>query len=351
MSLGTFRYLCATGVLMSATSDSGGRFSQPLVSLGAAIVLSALGTPVLKKLVQLGGHFGEVLENAISYCNILFVGNLCSAAILFAIYRPRRFWHSLSRASAICWLAMLGNLVFANVLAPGLVIQALEETEITVVILLLPTDAIFIAIFSALFFGERPSRRAVLGLGMIGTGALVLASLQDMGTIGLGFVLALSAAFCRSLGTAMARSILTDQELMPVFLIVRNLIGAIVFYILAVWMFGPGHFADAFSPALWPLMLVYAGLVVVLGQLSWYHAVANLPGPVVSKWTTLVPVASMLFAYMLLGTLPSPSQGISGMLVFLGLGVMQWPGSGAESTAQGNAASTHLQPERPLTGS
>ncbi len=293
------------------------------LTLLAAVLLSALGTPVLKALVVYGGQFGTYLQEAISYCNVLFVGNLCSAAIVFTLYGPKTLIRGMRWLSPRGWWTMIANTLFANVLAPSLLILSLEQTDTTAVILLLQTDSVFFALLAWWVFGERPSRQTLGGLGLIGVGVVVLALVQGFSTLGVGFVLAILAAFFRSLGTTMARKTLADQEVLPFFLVFRNLLGAIIFYWLAMWAYGPHHFAQAFLPSLLPFMLAYAGLVVVLGQVAWYQAVSLLPGHVVSKWTTLVPLASMIFAYLLLGTLPTPFQSVSIGLILSGLTIMQ----------------------------
>ncbi|MEM8866291.1 MAG: DMT family transporter [Planctomycetota bacterium] len=292
-----------------------------LVSLLVAIALFGLGTPVLKWLVENGGHFGTVKKDAISYCNVLFVGNLCSAAIVFLYFRPDRAAKQFVEILRTRTFPLLANVLFANVLAPTFVILALEDTSAMTVILLLQADATFHALAGRFLLGEVISRRAALGFGLIACGIIVLGLVASHGELTTGYVYTLLAALFRALGAITARKTLADRRLLPAFLIARNLLGALVFYVLAMQMFGPGHFKDAFSVGLWELMVVYAALVIVVGQFSWYRALTDLPSRTVSAGWTLEPVFGLLFAYFLLGEAPASLQWISVGLIFTGLAI------------------------------
>ncbi|MEM1063796.1 MAG: DMT family transporter, partial [Planctomycetota bacterium] len=227
---------------------------------------------------------------------------------------------ALRSLSAGQWTALLINTLLSCVFAPALIITALESTTATAVVLLLQTDAIFLAVSGVLFFGERLSTRAWTGLTLIGAGATVLAVFAGAGLAAAGVI---AAAALRSLGNAAARADLARDETLPAFLFVRNLLGAVIFFGIAMWLFGPHHFMDTFSPGLWELMIVYAGAIVLLGQLSWYRAVSTLPGGTVSAAWTLAPVVSLVVAYLLLGEVPGGPQWVSVGLVFAGLAVMK----------------------------
>ncbi|MEN1679573.1 MAG: DMT family transporter [Planctomycetota bacterium] len=293
----------------------------PLFALLTAVALFGLGTPVLKWLVAHGGHLGSVQQDAISYCNVLFVGNLCSALLVALYFRPAKVAPQTLELIKTRPLPLLLNTLFANVLAPTLVIYALEETTATTVVLLLQADVMFHALIGRVTRGKSISSRALAGFGLIGAGVVVLSLYASGGMFCWGSIYTLLAAFCRAVGASTAKQTLADQRLLPAFLILRNLLGAVVFYALAMQMFGPGHFADAFLPGLWELMVVYAAVVIVAGQFSWYHAITRLPSEVVCAMWTLTPVFGLIFAFLLLGERPTPVQWVSVVLILAGLAV------------------------------
>ncbi len=70
------------------------------VNLILAIVLAALATPIVKWLLVHGGKLGISNPNAISFCNILFVGNICSGIVVLATFGWGRLWLQLKRLDA-----------------------------------------------------------------------------------------------------------------------------------------------------------------------------------------------------------------------------------------------------------
>ena len=332
------------GVLALTISE---KRTPPYGSLLIAIILSGLGTPILKALVDRGGHDGDLFSDAISYCNVLFVGNLCSAGIVLLYFGSRRIIRQISKITRSRWKSLLSNTLLANVLAPTLLIYALEASaDTTTVILLLQTDSVFFAVVAWVMFGDEIPAASLIGLGLIGVGVLVLGVLPGSEPFGRVHLFTLAAALARSLGSAMARRTLEDRKILPAFLVLRNLIGAAVFFLLALQMFGAGHFADAFSPGLWKLMIVYAALVVVLGQVTWYRAIAGLPGHVVSGWNTLVPIVALFFAWLLVGDVPTSVQWLSTVIVVTGLMLTQIHRSAGTKEPE----STDEPPRRAFTG-
>ncbi len=70
------------------------------------IILAALATPIVKWLVMHGGKLGLSNPNAISFCNLLFVGNLCSGVVVLIYYGWKDIWRHLRELSASTGLRM-----------------------------------------------------------------------------------------------------------------------------------------------------------------------------------------------------------------------------------------------------
>ncbi len=107
------------------------------------------------------------------------------------------------------------------------------------------------------------------------------------------------------------------------FIFSRNLLGGIIFFWLAIYLYGPDHFSEAFSAELWLVMTVYAALVVVLGQITWFRAITSLSSGIVSAWSTLTPVLGILFAYLLLYEVPDMSQWTAAAVILAGMAISQ----------------------------
>jgi len=112
------------------------------VNLILAIVLAALATPIVKWLVVHGGKLGIANPNAISFCNILFVGNICSGIVVLATFGWGRLWLQLKRLDARTSLLLAGNILVGTVVAPILLYTALETTMVTNLVLLTRIEAV-----------------------------------------------------------------------------------------------------------------------------------------------------------------------------------------------------------------
>ncbi|MEM9941368.1 MAG: DMT family transporter, partial [Planctomycetota bacterium] len=268
-------------------------------------------------------------ENAISYCNVLFVGNLFSALIIFIYYWPPNIFSQFHQISTERWKSLLANTLIANIVSPMLILIALEDGgNITSVILLLQTNCVFYPLIAWFMFGESISKRSMTGFAVIIVGSAILVTLET-NTPSHTLYCAIGAAFCRSLGSCLAKKTLEDNTILPAFMVLRNLIGAAGFFVLAIQMFGFGHFKDAFLPGIWHIMIVYAGLIVVLGQVTWFKAVSALPSEPISTWSTTIPAAALLFAWLLLGETPAEIQWVSLVLILVGLAIakINWNGN------------------------
>ncbi len=115
---------------------NGKRESLRYENLILAIILAALATPIVKWLVMHGGKLGLSNINAISFCNILFVGNLCSGLVVLVYFGWKDIWRQLRELTAKTGLLLMGNLLIGTVLAPIFLYIALETTMVTNLVLL-----------------------------------------------------------------------------------------------------------------------------------------------------------------------------------------------------------------------
>lgn len=71
-------------------------------------------------------------RNPISYCNLLFAGNMVTALVLRVVYR--REWRSarLKQIKGRQWLVQLGLAASSGALAPALMFTAIERTSVTI---------------------------------------------------------------------------------------------------------------------------------------------------------------------------------------------------------------------------
>ena len=109
--------------------------SDSSLLIWAAIPIFAAGNSIVRLLFDLGTQHTVDGRNAISFCNVLFVGNLCAMFTLLAVYRKTWTREQLMALSVQQWASLTILAVLLGALAPSLVFLALEKTDVTSVVL------------------------------------------------------------------------------------------------------------------------------------------------------------------------------------------------------------------------
>jgi drug/metabolite transporter (DMT)-like permease len=224
------------------------------IYLWLAVPIFGASSAVTRKLPELGAQHFVGGHNPISYCNVLFTGNLCALLVLVAIHRQQ--WHR-DILQQIFWREWIGLVVvafFSGALAPGLIFQALSLTSVTNVLLLGRLEPPLTLALSIWLLGERLNRWEILGSIVAFTGVLLTILLQTdsslemiWANIGLGELMAVSGAFFLSIATIFTKKYLTKVPL-GILNTVRTGLGTFIYFCLALCMYGSMHFMDVLSP-------------------------------------------------------------------------------------------------------
>jgi len=280
--------------------------------------LQALATPVVALLITSAAVLGGEVENAISLCNVLFVGNLCASLVVLISFGPKTIAHDLKRLRAPIMLEVLGFAALAALLS-ALIFNALTTTSVTNAVLLARLGPVFYVIASVILLGQVIGKSEWTGFSMIGLGALATVFTGSGFNLSTGDLFILASTVIYAIVTLMSKRLLPETGL-PALLFARNFFSAIVFFILANVLYGPTHFSDAFYGPLWIIMVVYALLIVVTSQFAWFRAIEALPPTSIAKWTVFTPILAVSFAYFINGEEPSLVQGVA--LAFISLGLI-----------------------------
>src|SRR4028119_1050934 len=76
----------------------------------SAIIIFAAANSVTRKLTEIGVQNLIDGRNPISFCNVLFVGNLCALSALILIYRQQWTVQSLKQLRWTDWLGLVGEI-------------------------------------------------------------------------------------------------------------------------------------------------------------------------------------------------------------------------------------------------
>ena len=73
-----------------------------------AIIIFATANSITRQLTNIGERNLIGARNPISFCNVLFVGNLCALMALIVLYRKQWNVQSLKQLSRRDWLGLIG---------------------------------------------------------------------------------------------------------------------------------------------------------------------------------------------------------------------------------------------------
>jgi len=291
-----------------------------------AILIFASANSIVLLLFELGKQHPVEGRNAISFCNVLFVGNLCACATLFLAYRRHWTRDNLRALTRPDWLSLMFLAALTGAISPSVIFYALENTTVTNVVLVGRLEPFVLLALSAVFLKEKADIWAVVGATVCLIGvclAFVLEGLDSGLSIGKGELLAALGAVLAAVGIIVSKIRLKSIPL-GIFAVIRTGIGAVFFFTVAVYLFGFDHFQDAFSPFLWQLMVVYGAVIVVGGQYFWFTGIKSARTSDVSLASSFTPIAAVGFAFLLLGERPDAPILIGGVVIVLGIAIGQF---------------------------
>ena|ERR687885_1036524 len=316
--------------LLAKTSDLINRIPGRTYLLIAIIIFGAANA-ITRKVTEIGAQNLIDGRNPISFCNVLFVGNLCALILLIFIYGKQWKAYPLRQLSRTDWLSLIGVAILAGALAPGLIFLALSLTNVNNVVLISRIEPPLTLALSILLLRERVNRWVIAGsvISFVGVALTILlqkpqGSMVEMGglQVGQGEVMVAVGAVSLAIATIISKVKLRDIPL-GVFSIVRTVIGTVVFFAIALTLYGPVHFIDVFSPVLWQWMLLYSAIIVVVGQLCWLTGLKRTSASEVSLANSFNPIVGILAAYFILAEVPTLAQYIGGVVILGGIALNQ----------------------------
>ncbi len=279
--------------------------------------LFALATPLTKWLALNKLDLTADGRELISFCNVLFIGNLCAALFALLYYQPLELLkHYLRIGRKAHWMMLLcGSL---SAIVPSLLFISLEHTSIANIVLLSRTGPVLFAIIGTLVFRQRLTKWELIGFGFILLSVLITALFATGSALGIGEILVLSSGVFFAI-TAIVSKLTLPIVPSRVFLFCRNFYASIIFMLIALCLYGPGHFSDAFHPRLWAVMTLYSLVAILFAQATWFYALERVKATTVGSWSFLSPVLTILFGFSLLHEKPSGIQLLALSLTVAGI--------------------------------
>jgi drug/metabolite transporter (DMT)-like permease len=296
-----------------------------------AIVIFGAANAVTRKLTELGEMHLVDGRNPISFCNVLFVGNLCALLFLAVIYARQWQPQTLKPIALKDWLSLTVVAILGAAIVPTLVFTALSITTVNNVILIGQIDTPLTLALSVWLLRDRVNGWVIGGaiLSFIGVALTILLHppaddmmAVGMMTVGKGELLTLLAAVFKAIANLISKVSLKAIPL-GIFSTFRMAVGTVVFFVATIIIYEPAHFIDVTSPFLWQWMLIYSAVIVVGGQLFWFSGLKRSTASEVSLATAFNPIAGVIAAFFLLGEAPTTAQYIGGIVILCGIALNQ----------------------------
>ncbi|MGC6483437.1 MAG: DMT family transporter [Synechococcus sp.] len=257
--------------------------------------------------------------DALSFCNVLFVGNFSAAVVVILWFRAGPILSDLRALSRRDRFMLIVDGAI-GALTSSLIYTGLSYTSSTNAILLGRLAPVLYALLGALVLGQAVRPREWFGFGFILSGTLLVALIGSQGNVNKGDALILASTLLFAIASVFRKVVLGKRVSLRALIFSRNASSSIIFFVIASVSYGSDHFADAFRGELWLLMGIYALVVIVIAQFLWFDASRRLGAISIGRWATPAPAIGVLAAALLNQEWPNSSQ-ISGLLVIM-IGVL-----------------------------
>lgn len=297
------------------------------VYLWVAVLIFATSNSVTRKIIEIGEQHFVNNRNPISLCNVLFVGNICAFLLMVFIFHQDWKPGQLKNLTRDDWISLTLIGILSGAIAPALIFAALDQTNVTNVVLIGRLEPPLTLALSVWLLGARVNTWTVVGSLVSLVGVATTAFLGSSGPmiakmgglqLGKGDLFVAIAAVILAVATVISKSRLQSISL-GIFSIYRTVVGTVIFFILANALYGSHHFTDAFSPFLWGWMILYAAVIVVIGQLCWFAGLRNATPTQTNVASSFNPIVAIFMAYLILGEVPSLPQYLGGIIILVGI--------------------------------
>lgn len=315
-----------------------------MIYISLSALISSAATPVTAKLIQTGNEHLINGHNPISFCNVLFVGNLIALITLYLLYFKENRSFKMKSISRRNWFWMTLSAFTSGVLTPTLYFLGIMNTDVVNVVIISTFQIPLTLFFGWLFLNEKPLPKVLIGslftlIGLITIAVLqkwvfssdtaprvLTSATQTQGALNSflkshhysGEICVLLAVLSSTISGLIG---FHTSKIIPLGILnlFRMGLGVVFFFYIALAMFGWGHFSDIFSEFLWGWMLIYGGIIVAFNTYFKFLGLKYAKIDEISISSTLIPIFSLFFSYQIMNNLPNKSQLIGTILIIIGL--------------------------------
>ena len=249
--------------------------------------------------------------------------SLFAAVLILPLVAVGRWSGSKSSASRLGRRDIALSSIAGALFAADLTLWAvgIRYTTVSSAMLMVSTDPIWIALFSALFFAERPRPLAIGGIAVAVCGTAIVAGMdvRVSGSALLGDGLALAAALVETWYLLLGRRVRQRVDAPRYAAVVYAACAACMWIVL---------FASGTSPSASPhdlgLALLLALVVTVGGHTLISYSLGHMPATVAGVAILAQPPIAALLAYLFLHQTIPLTTAIGGLVALAGLGIVAY---------------------------
>jgi len=175
---------------------------------------------------------------------------------------------------------------------------------------LIYTQPIFVLLLAIILYNEKPTVLQIVGVVVAFTGLLITVGVYNFD---IGDAMAILGGFVWAIGTYYYRRNLARENLVRLNAAL-SLYSAII--ALPTLALNP-YFQLSLMAFTWGIVVAFIAQVV--GFLLWFLGVRDLGPVVASSLSILVPVFAFLFAYLILGRVPTPMEALGSAITLIGV--------------------------------
>jgi drug/metabolite transporter (DMT)-like permease len=195
-------------------------------------------------------------------------------------------------------------------------ISSLSFTTVAASAVLVQTLPLWVAALGG-FIGERPSRRALLGMGvaLVGT-AIIAGGGFEGGTRALvGDLLALAGALFAAIYVLLGRSLRQQMSLVAY----SSIVYAASAGVLAMVMVASGTNFVGYPSKTWLMFVLITAGPQFLGHTTFNYLLGHVRASIVAVALLAEPVGATILAWVILGEAPGIATAIGGAVVLVGV--------------------------------
>ncbi len=312
----------------ASTTETAAAPSKVLMGAGlvwAAVIIYASSNSIVSLLAEIGREYPVMGRNAISLCNLLFLGSLISLVPMVFMFHKDWNRANLVKLTRKDWGVLTLSAVLSSAVTPALFFIALDYTTVTNVVLIGRIEPPIFLLAAFFVLKEKLDLWAFAAglIALVGAVVMILMNGEAAFSFGKGEIATVFATLSFIAGTIVTRLGLKGIPL-GIFSIYRTVLGTVIYYFLALYLYGPNHFQDVFEPVVLKWVWVYAIIVIIIGQFSWNLGLKHARSGDVSLATSFSPLAALVIAMLLLGEDPGPGLIPGGLIILSAIGVGQY---------------------------